>query len=385
MGAPATIVARRQATCGPLPQAGAMDVVRSLVSKKKNRFVDKENGFNLDLSYITENIIAMGFPSEGSESLYRNPMSEVQRFFDVRHKDHFKIYNLCSERSYDLTQFFPRCERFGFDDHNPCPLALIKPYCESMDEWLTADPKNVASVHCKAGKGRTGTMICAYLVHSRKCATADEALFHFGVVRTKNAKGVTIPSQMRYVHYYEQQLLLNPPTASYQITHIRFVTVPSFDGALMGYGCDPYFSVTASWLEEDKKRDGEVYLQKSKKFYDYKDHVKKIRHFRRDERFVDLDLSTHGLRVRGDTKLVFYDKDKYNADGKMFQIWFHTAFVENNYLCFEKSVIDKACKDKDNKLFDPNFKVEIFLHKIEDENVLNEIIESGGGGVEEKA
>ena len=107
--------------------AGALDVVRSLVSKKKNRFVDTEHGFNLDLSYITENIIAMGFPSEGSESLYRNPMSEVQRFFDVRHKDHFKIYNLCSERSYDLTQFFPRCERFGFDDHNPCPLALIKP------------------------------------------------------------------------------------------------------------------------------------------------------------------------------------------------------------------------------------------------------------------
>lgn len=28
----------------------------------------------------------------------------------------------------------------------------------------------------------------------------------------------------------------------------------------------------------------------------------------------------------------------------MCHFWFHTGFIENNYLCFEKSVIDKACK-----------------------------------------
>jgi hypothetical protein len=36
-------------------------------------------------------IIAMGFPSEGSESMYRNPMSEVQRFLEMRHKDHYRV------------------------------------------------------------------------------------------------------------------------------------------------------------------------------------------------------------------------------------------------------------------------------------------------------
>ena len=46
---------------------------------------------------------------------------------------------------------------------------------------------------------------------------------------------------------------------------------------------------------------------------------------------------------------------------------YRTAFIENNYLCFEKSVIDKACKDKHNKLFDANFKVEIFLHRVDEE------------------
>ena len=72
--------------------------------------------------------------------------------------------------------------------------------------------------------------------------------------------------------------------------------------------------------------------------------------------------------VSGDIKLSFFDKDQYTKD-KMFHIWFNTAFIENNYLCFEKSVVDKACKDKENKVFDPNFKLEIFLHKVSEGEV----------------
>jgi hypothetical protein len=40
-------------------------VARGLVSKKKKRFVSKENDIDLDLTYITPRIIAMGFPSTG--------------------------------------------------------------------------------------------------------------------------------------------------------------------------------------------------------------------------------------------------------------------------------------------------------------------------------
>lgn len=63
--------------------------IRNKVSKKKRRFED--DGFSLDLSYITDRIVAMGFPSEGTEGLYRNPMSQVQVFFRQRHRDRYMI------------------------------------------------------------------------------------------------------------------------------------------------------------------------------------------------------------------------------------------------------------------------------------------------------
>ena len=52
-----------------------MNNVKALVSKKKKRFVDEQNGFNLDLSYIggrDSQIIAMGYPAAGVEALFRN-------------------------------------------------------------------------------------------------------------------------------------------------------------------------------------------------------------------------------------------------------------------------------------------------------------------------
>ena len=89
-------------------------------------------------------------------------------------------------------------ERYAFDDHNPCPLSMVKPFCESVDAWLNLHEDNVAAIHCKAGKGRTGTMIAAYIVHrSGGEIDAETALGIFSKARTNNNKGVTIPSQHR--------------------------------------------------------------------------------------------------------------------------------------------------------------------------------------------
>ena len=57
---------------------------RELVSKEKIRFIDDD--FNLDLSYITEKVIAMAYPAEGLESVYRNKITDVSAFLKKYHK-----------------------------------------------------------------------------------------------------------------------------------------------------------------------------------------------------------------------------------------------------------------------------------------------------------
>ena len=79
------------------------------------------------------------------------------------------MYNLCCEREYPANTFGDpdgrNVVRFPFEDHNPCPLHVMLEFCEHVEHFLRADPEHVVAIHCKAGKGRTGLMICALLVH----------------------------------------------------------------------------------------------------------------------------------------------------------------------------------------------------------------------------
>lgn len=53
---------------------------------------------------------------------------------------------------------------FPFSDHNCPPIQLIASFCQSAYSWLKEDIQNVVVVHCKAGMGRTGLMICSLLL-----------------------------------------------------------------------------------------------------------------------------------------------------------------------------------------------------------------------------
>ena len=96
----------------------------------------------------------MGVPGVGIESSFRNPEDEVARFFQQRHKGHFMIYNLACEKSYDYAKFDDQVIAIGWPDHHAPPLHVLFQLCQSLHSWLGADPKNVAAVHCKAGKVR---------------------------------------------------------------------------------------------------------------------------------------------------------------------------------------------------------------------------------------
>ncbi|KAL8168288.1 hypothetical protein V2J09_009787 [Rumex salicifolius] len=182
---------------------------RHMVSQNKRRY--QEGEFDLDMTYITENIIAMGFPagdmSSGFfgyvEGFYRNHMDEVIKFFETHHKGKYKVYNLCSERLYDVSLFEGKAASFPFDDHNCPPLYLIPAFCQSAYSWLKQDIENVVVVHCKAGMGRTGLMIASLLMYLKFCPTAEESIDHFNQKRCVDGKGLVLPSQIRYVKYFE--------------------------------------------------------------------------------------------------------------------------------------------------------------------------------------
>ena len=199
----------------PLPKnIKTANCLKRLVSKQKRRFQNEY--FDLDMAYITDHVIAMGFPSTGCETFYRNSLKDVVKFFHFYHNDNVKIYNLCLEkdRIYDKNIFNKfQVGLFPATDHNPCPIKLILEFCIDICLYLLKNPNAVAAVHCKAGKGRTGVMICSYLVFSHLCESSEKAFRYYARIRTKDNTGVTIPSQKRYIKYFETFLQANfcPP------------------------------------------------------------------------------------------------------------------------------------------------------------------------------
>lgn len=86
---------------------------RNLVSmhQKKARF--KDESFDLDLTYITDRIIAMSFPATGLEAMYRNKLDDVAAMLKEKHGDNFMIIN-CAEKSYDSSNLCDQVLDFGW-------------------------------------------------------------------------------------------------------------------------------------------------------------------------------------------------------------------------------------------------------------------------------
>ena len=179
--------------------------VRQRISENKRRF--QVDGYDLDLTYILTNVIAMSFPSKGTKALYRNKIDNVAKFFEDKYSDHenidYMIYNLCSEMEYDHRKFHGNVRRYRIDDHNVPSLEQMFQLTDDVREWLNGgnkDRERVVALHCKGGKGRTGTMICAILIDMGLFRDAAESLQYFGQRRTD----LNVSNQFQGVETYSQ-------------------------------------------------------------------------------------------------------------------------------------------------------------------------------------
>eukprot|EP00808_Paulinella_micropora_P011455 g56338.t1 len=207
---------------------------RVWVSGPRRRF--QAQGFNLDLTYITDRILIMSTPADARTwpflpYLYRNPVQEVFRFFDQHHRDHYLICNLCEPQPGGYpSQGFSNLKFYPIEDHNPAPLQGLLDTVRLLQAFLDADPMNVVCVHCDAGQGRSGMVVASLLLYTRLMQPAAKALQYVSSRRFRQlGRGspplVHHPSQRRYVDYVGKVVLKArqdlPPTPDKVLTAVR--------------------------------------------------------------------------------------------------------------------------------------------------------------------
>ena len=64
----------------------------------------------------------------------------------------------------------------------------------------------MAVIHCDAGKGRTVTVICCYLLYCGRLDSAEAAFEYYNKKRLAVGDACIQPSQKRYIYYFEQAM-----------------------------------------------------------------------------------------------------------------------------------------------------------------------------------
>lgn len=192
------------------------------------------HGTRMDLAYISPQLIASAMPSTSYiQGFYRSSLAQLVTFLDTRHPNHWHIWNLQQdcELGYDPSVVVdrngnPLVTRVPTPDHHPMAFNKLISTIRDINEYLLQDPENVALIHCKCGKGRTGTVIAAYLIFYGGMTTQHAcSIFTQRRIRITAISAVSILSQIRYLRYLEKNrhLVENSSldsTARYSITHV---------------------------------------------------------------------------------------------------------------------------------------------------------------------
>ncbi|XP_030607894.1 tensin-3 [Archocentrus centrarchus] len=284
-----------------------------------------EEGYELDLTYITERIIAVSFPRGCSEEIYLHNLKDVTRMLKSKHADNYLIINL-SEKRQDLSRMNPKTLDTGWPDLHAPPLDKICTICKAMESWLNADPLHVVVIHCRGGKGRIGVVISSFVHFTDVSASADQALDRFAMRKYYDDKvsALMTPSQKRYVWILNSLLSGSMKiNASPLFLHCVILHgIPDFNSARV---CCPYIKVYQGMQAV------------------YSSGVYHIGPGRRDRVCIMLEPAQ---LLKGDIMIKCYHKSDVTSEREViFRVQFHTGAVQGYNLMFEKEDMETANKD----------------------------------------
>ncbi|XP_075683119.1 tensin-3 isoform X1 [Rhinoderma darwinii] len=284
-----------------------------------------EEGYELDLTFITERIISMSFPKCRSDETYLHDLQDVTRMLKSKHGDNYLVLNL-SERCYDLSKLNTKVMDVGWPDLHAPPLDKMCTICKAMESWMNSDPLHVVVIHCRGGKGRIGVVISSYMHFTNVSASADQALDRFAMKKFFDDKVSVLmqPSQTRYVNFLNgllsrmEKMNATPLFLHYVILH----GIPNFD---TGGSCRPFMKVYQAMQPV------------------YTSGIYNVG----PENQNRLSIAVEPAQlIKGDIMMKCYHK-KYCSVTRdvIFRLQFHTGAVHGHRLIFRKEELDHANKD----------------------------------------
>lgn len=294
----------------------------------------------LGISYISSDILVMGFPSEEGKLI-----DNLSHFFRVHHRGRFMIINL-SEAEYDYSKFENQVIDFKFPGYPAPPLNTLFNICSSIHGWLKADSANVVVIHCQSGHGRTFCVVAAYLLWSKRCTTIPSCLEHIASQTHVSVSSLVIPTQTRYLQYVIDVSDGRKP--SNKLLHLQRVImngIPRFEN---DKSCLPYLQVFSHATL--------IYTSTGM------DSPAKLREYTAEDASIlfPMDINLEGdvlIRVRHISPLTMKKQS-------MLRFGFHTGFTKPGMMRFTKSQLDGAEGDA---RFDSDFFLDLIFDSPEDE------------------
>ncbi|XP_047284560.1 tensin-2 isoform X3 [Homo sapiens] len=285
-----------------------------------------ERRWDLDLTYVTERILAAAFPARPDEQRHRGHLRELAHVLQSKHRDKYLLFNL-SEKRHDLTRLNPKVQDFGWPELHAPPLDKLCSICKAMETWLSADPQHVVVLYCKGNKGKLGVIVSAYMHYSKISAGADQALATLTMRKFCEDKVATElqPSQRRYISYFSG-LLSGSIRMNSSPLFLHYVLIPMLPAFEPGTGFQPFLKIYQSMQLV------------------YTSGVYHIAGPGPQQLCISLEPA---LLLKGDVMVTCYHKGGRGTDRTLvFRVQFHTCTIHGPQLTFPKDQLDEAWTDE---------------------------------------